>query len=195
MFRYNLTELDVASAKRNDRTGYERSTIDLGAKRGAAYHWRRELVAAIARYNFCRVIYHLDTPRVSMVGEPHNMKACFGLFDYLLGEITRLADIAWKRDGDGSSKTAVRWKNSYYLGATDGVSQKLHEQFKASQREYEGGAALVHVKDAELDEAYERFFPNAKPFRKKVEVDIVAHTLGYRDGRKINLAKQLEDEV
>lgn len=193
MLRYNLTQAQVDGASRNDQHGYEKVTIDLGA----GMNWRRYLLHAICDYSFCKVVFPPKGRGAYIIGEQHNIAIVTGLYDYLVNEVMRLADVGWDvlSPMDKRFSTVRAWKNSFRIGAGQTLRDRLKAQFE-EQKRAEGEAsvnALVVVKNDALARAMREFFPNSRQTRSRSSLsDRNGYNAGVVAGRSINLAKQIE---
>ncbi len=159
LFKHNLSlSLVEAGAARNSQTVYISDRFDSGGRT----NWRRALLAAVARNNFCRGVSYRGSRDVGIVGEPHNIAVVKDLYAFLVREITHLADLgAAGRPASGRESTRA-WKRSFYQGAVVTIEQRLAAQRRRDATADRASRALVVVKDQELDEAYRQHFPNVQ---------------------------------
>lgn len=192
LFRHNLSLATVqAGLAGSGAAGYIVDRFDIGGETT----WRRMLLAAIARNNFCRAVAYRGTPDVAIVGEPHNVRAVQALYGFLVGEIRRLADWAWQeRRRVGAVARERRWKRGFHHGAVQTIGARLAAQRETSARADRAAAALVVVKDRELDEAYRRHFPEVGPARQAVVRSDDGYAAGTRAARTIPLDGAREEE-
>lgn len=193
MLRYNLSEAQVSTANRNDQHGFDNVSFDLGS----TMSWRSHLMNAICHYTFCKAVFDHKGAKVNIIGEQHNIAIVTGLYDFLVGEVMRLADVGWNaltvEDRWGS--TVRSWKNAFRLGAGQTLGTRLREQFKEqAQAEDETAVnALVVVKNGALARAAREFFPNARASNSKSSMsDQRGYQAGQIAGKGINLARQIE---
>lgn len=156
LFRHNLSMAMVEAATEGGDSAYVADRFDSGGW----MHWRRRLLAAVARNNFCRGVSYQGTREVGIVGEPHNVTVVKHLYAFLVRDIIRLADIGVKSERTLDEEEQRAWKRSFYLGAVRIVAQRMAEQHQRDIAADAQSAALVVRKDQELDEAYKEFFPN-----------------------------------
>ena len=126
-------------------------------------HWRRRLLASVARNNFCRGVSYQGTREVGIVGEPHNVTVVKHLYAFLVREIIRLADMGVRAERTLDEEERRAWKRSFYLGAVRTIAQRLAEQRARDVRADPQAAALVVRKDQELEDAYREHFPGLHP--------------------------------
>jgi DNA-binding transcriptional MocR family regulator len=193
MLKHNLDQQQVDLADRNDERGFEKEPFDLGA----AMNWRRTLLQAIAKYTFCDVVFNHSGRGAHIIGERHNIEIVKGMYDYLVGEVMRLADVGWNdlSATEQSFSKIRRWKNAFRIGAGATLRQRLQEQFDA-QKQAEGEEAvnaLVVVKDAALAQAVKDFFPKTRLSSTRSSLsDLHGYEAGQLAGLGINLASQID---
>lgn len=189
LFRHNLSMATVqAGMSGSGGSPYVVDRYDLGG----STNWRRMLLGAVARNNFCRAVWYRGTRDVGIVGEPHNIAAVQYLYEFLMREIRRLADRAWEEGGYARRGERERtWKRSFYFGAVQTVSERLAAQREADARADTASLALTVVKDRELDEAYRQHFGAAGKARKAVVRSTTGYAAGVRAARKIALNRPL----
>lgn len=156
LFRHNLSMAMVEAATEGGNSAYVADRFDSGGW----MHWRRRLLAAVARNNFCRGVSYQGTREVGIVGEPHNVTVVKHLYAFLIDDIIRLADIGVKGERTLDEEESRAWKRSFYLGAVRTVAQRMAEQRQRDIAADEQSAALVVRKDQELEDAYKEYFPN-----------------------------------
>ncbi len=167
LFRHNLSMATVeAELAREpgggDLSGYVSERFDSGGR----MHWRRGLLGAVARHNFCRGVSYNGTREVGIVGEPHNVAVVKHLYAFLVREITRLAGLGAAEQPDLPPEGAPAWKRSFYLGAARTIARRLAEQRRRDVADIADDPrclALVVSKDRELEEAFRQHFPEARP--------------------------------
>lgn len=194
MLRYNLSEMQVDAAGRNDRQGFDNTDYDLGA----SMMWRKNLMSRIARYSFCEAIFDHKGRGVHIVGERHNVQIVTGLFEYLTEAIMRLADEGWDAldSFEKSYNNARGWKHAFRTGAGQTVGERLEEQYRQhkaeAQAEDSQTGALVIVKDKELAEAVRKFYPRLRNSSSRASFSNGSGlAAGQAAGRQINLASQI----
>ncbi len=165
LFRHNLSlalvEADLEPG-RGDRSAFINERFDSGGR----MHWRRALLGAIARHNFCRGVSYSGTRDVGIVGEPHNVAVVKDLYAFLVREISRLADLGAAGNPDLDPEGVPAWKRSFYLGAARTIARRLAEQRRRDVADIAAdprSTALVVSKDRELEEAFRQHFPEVPP--------------------------------
>ena len=158
LFRHNLSMAMVEAALEGGNSAYVSDRFDSGGW----MHWRRRLLAAVARNNFCRGVSYQGTRDVGIVGEPHNVTVVKHLYAFLVREVMRLADIGVKQERGLDEEEQRAWKRSFYLGAVRTIAQRLAAQRQRDVSADPRAAAMVVRKDQQLDDAYKEHFPNAR---------------------------------
>ena len=192
MTRYSLTAMQVEDASRNDERGFDKARYDLGGNNG----WRSQLMNRITKYTFCTAVFDHAGSGCFIVGEEHNVVAVTGMYEYLVNEIMRLADLGWETYPAKYQTTVRRWKNAFKVGAATAVADRLKEQYDAhlAERQAEDSqtSALVVVKTDELKRAVREFFPESRNITMGAGYsDHAGRSAGERAGRGINLANQI----
>jgi hypothetical protein len=187
LFRHNLSmamvEAELADGKTSD---YVKDRFDSGGW----MDWRRRLLAAVARNNFCRGVSYQGTRDVGIVGEPHNVIVVKHLYSFLVAELIRLADLEANAQPELPADDARAWKRSFYQGAVRTIAQRLAEQRQRDVASDQRAMALVTRKDQELEEAYRNHFPGipqpeldeAQPEQPRRKPRQPRSTDGYRAG-------------
>lgn len=156
LFRHNLSMAMVEAAiEGGANPDYVNDRFDSGGW----MHWRRRLLGAVARNNFCRGVSYQGTREVGIVGEPHNVTVVKHLYAFLVREVLRLAEVGLKAERTLDEEERRAWKRSFYLGAVRTIAQRLAAQRERDISADPRGAALVVRKDQELAEAYREHFP------------------------------------
>jgi hypothetical protein len=160
LFRHNLSmamvEAELAEGK---ASSYVKDRFDSGGW----MDWRRRLLAAVARNNFCRGVSYQGTRDVGIVGEPHNVLVVKHLYAFLVRELMRQAELEAAAQPGLTADDARSWKRSFYQGAVRTIAHRLTEQRQRDVAADHRAMALVVRKDQELDEAYREHFPGAQP--------------------------------
>lgn len=192
LFRHNLSMATVQAGLEDGASPYIADRFHIGG----GTTWRRMLLAAIARNNFCRAVGYKGTPEVGIVGERHNIQVVQYLYGFLVAEIRRLAERGWaERRREGEARGERAWKRSFYYGAVQMVSQRLAAQHQASAGADSASTALVALKSRELDVAYAKFFPKVNPGRRAVVRSDDGYAAGVRAARRIALNQPLDADA
>jgi hypothetical protein len=101
---------------------------------------------------------------MDIVGKPSDIRMAREIYAHLAREIERLAEEGWRRSPDREQYwvSGHSWKRSFRDGAVDTIARR----FAAQRQDLAGtdarSTALVRVLDAELDAAFEGFYPKAE---------------------------------
>lgn len=206
MLKYNIELYDIeranaAAAKRDEITAHD---FPLGVGQGAPANWRRMLVFAIARHDFCKGISINGTRKMTIVGESHNIEIVRHLYEFLTREIERLADEGYPRSQSsdlytvaketGGQKYATQyywqhssrsWKNAFKTAAVEMLDSRLWKlrQNLLTQNE----TALAIRKDKEVEEKAHEIFPQMGKFQKADYTNREGQYAGYEAGNKLPL--------
>lgn len=188
MFRYNLSEFEVNSAKRQASGAYGRMMIDLQS----VAPWRRDLLFEVCECNFAKMVFYGTTSSMaSVVGQKHNLEVVIGLYDYLQSTIDRLAREEHNDRPVPIRGSFTRFALAFGAGATHSVVERLRQQWEESRQAENNETALV-VMDDELKSAFDDFFPYLITSDTRMDLDTSGLLAGIAAGQKINLAKQVE---
>lgn len=177
LFEHNLSMSQVNTHELPNGKAEEIENIEMEIEGGSgAIRWKRSLLHAIARHNFCRAVSLTGTSDVSVIGKRSNVVVVEYMSEYLEKEISRLATNAAK-DIVGSK---VSFVSSFSIGAVVTIAERLKRQEEESGRANAASTALVvQTKDA-LDKALKRFFPHTRMSRGSR----ISHAEGFEAGKK-----------
>lgn len=189
MRRHNLTQMQVNSAKRNTEVGFDKFEADLGA----VQMWRQGLMGAICKYGYCTFLMNAGGRSGYIVGEAHNVVVAKELYEYLVGEINRLATDGWRRYRYKATTNKRVWCHAFRVGAADAVVLRIKTDFMAEKKAAVASSnSLVVVYENDLARAVQNFFPHVTSTRRRMSVSSSAgYANGAEAGRQINLAKQI----
>lgn len=201
MFKYNISEIEVRQAKRDESEGFEREDYNLHSRDS----WRAYLMNYIAEFNFCRMVYRNGMKKGNiaiLVGKEHNIIVTKNLYEYLSDELVRLADIAWKEEVKGAklkqhsytsgpSLNARSFKHAFFHGATQEIYQRLKRQRQESMEEAGTSSALVVVEEEALNDAIKQMFGRLRSGSNVTINDARGYGRGKEAGRSVNLVDQI----
>jgi hypothetical protein len=188
MFRHNLSLAQVQAGPEDARDAYTERVIDLGALQS----WRRTLIHVLAEHNFCKALAFVGTPRVAIIGEPHNIALVEQLYAYLLRELLRLADVAWQRAKRRSRDSARQWKHGFQHGAVEVIAERLAEQREEDAAADEASRALVLRKDAGVADALRRQYPDATTDQRRATVSVAGWQAGRQAAETVSIGVAAE---
>lgn len=163
--------------------------------------WKQKLMGNICRYNYCQSIISPQTKQVVIVGQEDNIEVCHQLYDYLVKAFVRLAkekfldyyeikdiplSVARLQIGE---KEVDEFFHSYYIGVDSGLIKNFESRQPTSDER-----ALVVTHKTAIDEFLKTL--NVQQRRGSVnynedEMNGYALMNGYRDGKNINLDRQI----
>ena len=167
LFKYNLSVEDVTQS---DELTYVETYIEIGAKYASIWsRWHYDLLSAVARTNFCKMLIMRGSKRASVVGEPHNIAIVQGMYEYLAGECRRmmLRDLKTGKEDGSVGYNSDNWRYNYRAAFVTTVARRLSDQQDEDVKTYEGGVKLVLVKGQELAKALAKLFPKLKTNRSR----------------------------
>ena len=188
LMKHNLKMSQIKTD--DDPTGnYAQSCVRTGQKR-----WKRSLLFAIARHNFCTCVYNLTQRNMMLIGEPHNFEVVEYLYTFLVGQLHEMAENTYmtylKRGASVNKKT---WIEGFYNGAIARIDVRLEEQQRQMAADSNDCKALIVTKEAELKAAMDKFYPDRRPGRRqKSKVDLTGFYDGVEAGDKVALNKAIE---
>ena len=202
LFKYNLALADLEllgeSAKGAE---YGREDVDLLAAGKAMVNWHRTLVNVIARNNFCRAVattaYKRSgrnvVDRVAIIGKPHNIEFVRWLYGYVAVQIRTMALLAMRENClETLPGPQGAWTRSFCLGAVSTIGRRLYEQRHRDETATAQSTALVHVTDAQLDQAQNRYVGKVTAgVRGAPSRDTVALMLGREAGTRVSIHRPL----
>lgn len=194
LFKHNLSMADIAV---EDKEDYAKEMYEVGVEHDTVKtRWKYDLLSIVARNNFCQALhYSSGVKRAPIVGEPHNIAGTIAMYEYLRDELNRLM----RRDLKAAKETGTiegpssKWRLSYRRAALREISKRLHEQRTTDIKTYTGGSNLVVAKEAELQNALAKFFPQTKPSRAtgSSKFDPNGALAGRLAGQSVSLNKQV----
>lgn len=155
--------------------------------------WRTMLLGAVARNNFGQVIY-LGGGMCQVISDRTGHRVIIDLYGFLSDVIEKLALIEWDRVSrdDYRARYAGKraWVNSFRLGAVSGVNEAMKAARKTTAAEFDGGSALVLVKDEKVNAKFRELYPRTTT-RSSRYSNASAYSSGREAGRGIALGGQI----
>lgn len=126
--------------------------------------WHIDLAIAVAKANLCKVV--ISGSNLVWLGREHNLEVAKYIFDYVRGDLERLAELFWyavkfAASGDPTMKLPHGrvWKQGFYRGAVDAIRTRLLAELQ-EQRVDTNMNALIVRNDSELKEYVHSQFPS-----------------------------------
>lgn len=186
MEKYNISQMMLEGASREDQEeiGICEEPLYRGGKNRS--QWRGALAAGIANANSC--ICFTSGGTIHIIGRASDIEASRYLFKYCEREIDRLS-----KNYSGHGKG---WINNYKIGAVVAVTERLKEAKKQAREEIvsehgnsaSSAIALVDRRssDVQVWAKQNATLRSGSSFGRQ-SVHATARTIGYNDGKKINL--------
>lgn len=186
LFEHNLSMSQVDTHELPNEKTEEIENIEMEIEGGSSViRWKRALLHAVARHNFCKAITLSGTSDVAVVGRRSNVIVVEYMSEYLEKEITRLAKNAAKEVEIGRPA----FVSSFCIGAVVTVSKRLEEQAKESEKASPQSMALVVQTNAALEKAFKEFWPDVRKGRRTRIKDADGYAKGMKAGHSIGLRK------
>ena len=203
---YNLSMADVMneSGKGNGPDISQSDEISYASHFGL---WKQKLMGIICKYNYCQSIIAPRSKQVVIVGQEDNIAVCRQLYDYLVHAFVRLAKERFQEylervEGiDGiipmsvaklmlGEKNVSEFFHSYYIGTNKGLVSNFESRQPTSEE-----PALVLSHQTAINEYMKKM--DVKERRGTIdysELNGNAWMDGYKDGKNINLDRQIGGE-
>jgi hypothetical protein len=191
--KYNLDMSEVQTFQSDDRKVME-DIISYSDD------WERNLMSAIARNNFCRILLNTYDLQIIVIGKTDNVGVCIYIFNFFRSALLELSVKAYlgflESLNDGLKKkvkipekklNALKEKyiHDYLYGGVDGVKDKLELQKKTAEIENANLRGLMVTNEREIsvyvDEKYGRFLGRARQSNKGNQSS-GAYSQGRKDG-------------
>lgn len=205
-----LTEYNLSMADVMNESGQGGPDISQSDEISYMSHfglWKQMLMGIICKYNYCQSITNPRTKKVVIIGQEDNIAICRQLYDYLVHAFVRLAKERFQEylervegiDRDipmSVAKLMLGEKNvneffhSYYIGTNNGLFINFESRQPTSEEK-----ALVLSHRSAIDEYLKKL--NIRERRGTVnysELNNNAWQEGYKDGKNINLDRQIGGE-
>ena len=185
--RYNLTMMELSQRlDRDTLDDYQMQDLRLGGNT----RWQRDLLTGIARYNFSRAVFTAGTDKAALVGELRNIEIIKDVYDALVREIDRLANVAREEVKDDAWVGVRSWKRAYRVGVVAGVLFAMRSAHRAAVAEAQTGAALVVLKGEALEKAQEKLVGPTRPMPSPRSIEFGAWDAferGIKDGQSLDV--------
>ena len=193
LMEYNLSMSDINTDTEEEIKIVESDDLFFSDQYGV--HWKRMLLGVICEHNLCELIYCSKMKRMNIVGSEANMIIVREFYMYLLRVFTRLS---MERLNEAQNE-AMRQrkimlepqKKKYIKSYLEGVPFGLNENYKnLVPTSAETGLMVTHK--AIIKSYLNRKHKNLRNDRKhKLEVEEDAFGIGYEDGLKVSLNRQI----
>ena len=210
-----LAEHNLSLAEVQVRTGKKSTYVQYQHMLAGQDQWRRELMATIARFNFCELVFWSGTVRVALIGEQENIEAVLVMTRFVEEQLEQFAASGFARYArSGGSAHGRSWKVSFYQGALAVIQRRLQEERRAlearplpssassaSSGRFLSGVdsapvptcrALLVVKERDLKEALQQFYPKVRKGASRRHITALD---GYQAGRQAGERVRFRQEV
>ena len=203
---YNLSMADVMNEGGNGN-GPDISQSDEISYVSHFGLWKQTLMGIICKYNYCQSVIAPRSKQVVIIGQEDNITVCRQLYDYLVHAFVRLAKERFQEylervEGiDGiipmsvaklmlGEKNVSEFFHSYYIGTNKGLVSNFESRQPTSEE-----PALVLSHQTAINEYMKKM--DVKERRGTIdysELNRNAWMDGYKDGKNINLDRQIGGE-
>jgi hypothetical protein len=189
LLKYNLSEeeLNSFSLEKSEKVVHVYADGKNARNRSA---WNVSLANVVARANLCNVLS--SGPQIIWIGKPTNIEIARYIFDSLTRELERICEIKWilfryNVNNRWNSTHGKTWKNSFYMGAVQGVSEKLNANLKQLKIDNTNLALVVVNNEEELEEYLNDKFKYRTPTKSSYTRDRSAFDQGKEAGKNVNV--------
>ena len=148
MLKYNIERFQV------EEDGNESRVIDDPYVLGKD-NWKRTLWGHVAKHNFCRIV--LTGEKIHVIGRPENVAFVKELARWLTGQVEV---IAYREVSNyGGNVHRRKWINSFCLGMTARLGERLKKMRQDAEQESETTRALVIHHSQELNQYMSVAYP------------------------------------
>lgn len=148
MFKYQIGEADLEVDGRREPEALVEEAIqdrDPGKKRDV---WRACLAYAVAKGFGCQM-YNDHGGKFQIYGLKSAVQTVSYVYGYLMLEVNRLCEEAWREHGREQRLSPRTWKNSFRMGAVNAIRIRLEAQRKAQATQVAEMVAEAREKPAE----------------------------------------------
>lgn len=184
MTRYNLTT-EFLRSKNADTTAQEHIRVDHVLRgENQAYKWRICLFTTVGYANFTYPVHLIGygkngrdkcTNKVYFVGTKQNIEVAIWMIDYLIDEILRLGEIAWRNLDHVEKQRSLKatWITSYATGAAEMLKIRLNRVKHDAMQEMQCTSVTALLEDGFDDPDAERI-PDSRALIVQIESDLRA---------------------
>lgn len=184
LLKYNLS---ISEVRDHVPQEYIREEVEIMENRNHK-NWVSMLFHNVAKVNQCETCYHPKKSKISIVGEPHNIKMVHYIYGYLLFTIKSLAEQASKK----VQKDKAQFKRAFCIGATITVAKRLREELQTSQENNAAINALVVTSNQLVRKEFRKHFPHTKTGPSPLVKNASGLAEGKEAGKGIALKRGIE---
>lgn len=197
LLQYNLSMAQVESTdfEKRERVSHEYREIFRQNK----INWKVDLANTVATANLCHIL--TSGRSLIWIGKPSNIEVAEYLWATLADDLESICDRRWNeivklREMERDTGISVftdyslryvhgkTWKNSFYYGALNTISQRLNET-KKNLRVDENMNALIVLSDKEVETYIKKTWPRLRHSSNSLNLYGSAYESGKTAGRNI----------
>lgn len=185
--RLSLADVDLSAGQKEP---YDKHEHHVGGTNRKFYGWRQQLLGAIARHNFCRmIISSRANPRVDIVGRAADVEFVKWLFDSVVIQIDQMARTWAAANAHPDNKDpSIR---AFGLGAARTIGERLAAQRRVDESQTTTSQALVLVTDQAVKDAITRIYGKTHKVAGPRTGGHNAFVSGAKAGRTIGLNRPM----
>lgn len=174
----SMTEIDEKSRE----SEYGKLTNSLKEKKLFKI-WEKELLNALARLFYCRVVFTHDGSRkleARVLGRESNVRTVILMNDWIANKI---------KEDSKKKFSETKQRNSYIIGCVANITSRISKTLKERETTFSGETGLVPVNEVEqfMKNEFKHLFSSKQSSKAS---DASAFCAGMDDGSKIGLNKQ-----
>lgn len=182
--KLSMSDVERDEEERDDPFGYE----DVLNGYGCVPQWRMVLAGAIARSMFCSVLYRPGKNLIIFVGRGKDRRAAIDMYQYLAFTAKKLAKEELKKaKKEGRYNPAIKdihWVQSYTLGFSVGIKERLLADFRVLEARPEGNALVLRSQVALRNYMDDVLRPRAGRSHSNHSISGDAYARGHAEGSK-----------
>lgn len=195
--KHNLT-IESLNLESDSKPTYSRVLGQVGK-----VHWKRSLLSAIVKYNFCFMVWYRGRETSDIIGSPENLKVVVDLYSSSVRIIESLGERGYveylkecRINGVREPLHGREFKTSFYMGAVHGFGEAMRLANEQTTAETDNGSALAIRVMENLEEAAKEIHgefneklgkKNSKALAKAIDdLNPEAYMSGHKQGRKMN---------
>jgi len=188
LIEYNLSEEDLENF---NSTKHEKviqvSMAGKNAHRRSA--WYDSLAYTVSKANLCTLL--ISGPNLIWIGKKTNIEVAQFIFENLVRDLSRICDSAWeiilaiqKLDPKIEPVHGKTWKNNFYHGANQSISERLTANLRQLKEADKVNALVVH-NDYELKEYMGINYPRLRHLYNNLNSNRSGFESGKQAGRSV----------
>ena len=182
----SLAQVEIAAGE-EQLSGYGHEMLSTGSA-----SWKTRLLAVIALNTLCKAVQIKRPgapPMVDVIGHRDSVKVVIELYEWLSGEIARMASLRWRTEGilmRGQRRES--WTTAYRNGAVATVASRMNDERCRAERRSADTATLMVINDR-VETVTQELYPNVRASRRVTVRGGPGYGAGSRDAADMQLAK------